>query len=84
MNKIKLWISGAVLGVISFLLMLLKIKSNKIESLKKTVKEEKAQNSVNKGSVEVLEKALDTQTKLDGTADSYNSLVEDFNDEKKK
>lgn len=84
MNKIKLWISGAVLGVISFLLMLLKIKSNKIESLKKEVKEEKAQNNVNKGSVEVLEKALDAQTKLDGTAESYNDLVGDFNSGKNK
>lgn len=77
--KIKAWIYGGVVAIIGFLLMLLHIKSKKIDALKKDIKKEKADNNVNKQSVTILENQIEKINKLDGSASSHNEMIEEWN-----
>lgn len=81
-NKIKTWIYGAVAAVIGFLIMLLHIKSKKIETLKRDVQKAEADTAVNKESVTLLEEQIKKERQLDETADSYNNMIKAWNNTK--
>lgn len=78
-SKIKKWLMGIGVTVVGILLMLLHIKSKKIESLKQELKKETTDNDINKTSIEILENQIDKLNKLDESAGTHNELIAEWN-----
>ena len=78
-DKIKKWIAAAGAAVIGFLLVLLHVKQSKIKALNSDLKKAQANSSVQKGSVEILENQLKQERELNESKDSYNNIVDSFN-----
>jgi len=78
-DKIKQWIAAAGAAVIGFLLVLLHVKQSKIKVLNSEVRKAQANSTVQKGSVEILENQLKQERELNESKDSYNNIVDSFN-----
>lgn len=78
-DKIKKWIAAAGAAVIGFLLVLLHVKQSKIKVLNSEVRKAQANSTVQKGSVEILENQLKQERELNESKDSYNNIVDSFN-----
>ena len=78
-DKIKRWIAAAGAAVIGFLLVLLHVKQSKIKVLNSEVRKAQANSTVQKGSVEILENQLKQERELNESKDSYNNIVDSFN-----
>ena len=83
LDKIKKCLIAFGVALVGVLCTLLHIKNKRIDSLQDDLKKSEASNKVNSGSVELLEKQIEAERKLDGSADSYNALVDAFNEEQK-
>ena len=81
LDKLKKWLVAIGVAFVSVLFSLLHIKNKKIVKLQGDLKKSRASEKVSSGSVELLEKQIETEKKLDNSAESYNALVDAFNEE---
>ena len=81
LDKLKKWLVAIGVAFVSVLFSLLHIKNKKIVKLQDDLKKSRASEKVSSGSVELLEKQIETEKKLDNSAESYNALVDAFNEE---
>lgn len=78
-DKIKKWLTAAAAAAIGFLAVLLHVKQRKIDTLNSEVEKAKANSNVQKDSAELLAQQLEKERLLDETKESYNSIVDSFN-----
>ena len=78
-NKIKKWLAAAAAAVIGVLALLLHVKQRKIDTLNSNLEKAEANSSVQKNSAEILAQQLEKERQLNETKESYNSIVDSFN-----
>lgn len=78
-DKIKKWLAAAAAAAIGFLAVLLHVKQRKIDTLNSEVEKAKANSNVQKDSAVLLAQQLEKERLLDETKESYNSIVDSFN-----